>query len=71
MIADNPELAEELESLIIEALKSQGNKQGTKKNAVKETSVEDTKAAGGDDDELDGLNFDEDLPDDFSIDEDK
>ena len=71
VIADNPELAEELESLIIEALKSQGNKQGTKKNAVKETSVEDTKAAGGDDDELDGLNFDEDLPDDFSIDEDK
>ena len=71
VIADNPELADELEALIMEALRNQGNKPAAKKNAVKEEPEADAKGGENTDDDLDGLDFDEDLPDDFSIDEDK
>lgn len=71
VIADNPELADELEALIMEALRNQGNQPVAKKNAVKEEPEADAKGGENADDELDGLDFDEDLPDDFSIDEDK
>ncbi|MDE7025625.1 MAG: recombinase RecA [Paramuribaculum sp.] len=70
VIADNPELADELEALIMDALKTQGAKPGVKKSVSKSDDTESKVEDGGDDD-LDSLDFDDDLPDDFSIEEDK
>lgn len=69
VIADNPELADELEALIMEALKAKGNKPMVKKPATSE--IDAITADDVAEDELDALDFDEDLPDEFSIDEDK
>lgn len=74
VIQDNPELADELESLIMDALNNpDGGKGGSK---AKKAKKQDDKAAGDDadtsiDDELDDLDFDDDVADDFSIEEDK
>lgn len=74
VIQDNPELADELESLIMDALSNpDGGKGGSK---AKKAKKQDDKAAGDDadtsiDDELDDLDFDDDVADDFSIEEDK
>lgn len=69
VIADNPELADELEALIMDALKAKGNKPMVKKSATSE--IDAITADDVAEDELDALDFDEDLPDEFSIDEDK
>lgn len=69
VIADNPELADELEALIMDALKAKGNKPMVKKQATSE--IDAITAEDVAEDELDALDFDEDLPDEFSIDEDK
>ncbi len=69
VIADNPELADELEALIMDALKAKGNKPMVKKQATSE--IDAITADDVAEDELDALDFDEDLPDEFSIDEDK
>lgn len=69
VIQDNPELADELEALIMEALnsgkpkKSKADKKA--KNEKTETDKDDT-----DDIEIDDLEFDDEIPDDFSIEED-
>lgn len=60
LLADNPELAEELEALIMEAMnKSENEPQPKKKAKLKDKSTEDV----ADD-------FDVEMPDDFSIEED-
>ena len=76
VIADNPELAAELEQKIMEALKAQGGKPAKDKNAAKKGAGKKGKEADPDeptaddsaaiDDELP----DDELPDDFSIEED-
>ncbi len=67
MIADNPELADELEAKIMEALKSGSSTPAGKKPILKKADEE--KPDGKTGDELDDINDDE-FPDDFSIDED-
>ncbi len=70
MLADNPELAEELEAKIMEALNSGVQDKAPKKAASKAapaTSSDETEINDGPDGEID---FDDDLPDDFSIEED-
>lgn len=71
VIADNPELAEELEAKIMEALKDSANK---KNNKIKKTAAPQSKPAETSEDsktkaEEGTLDFDNDLPDDFSIEE--
>ena len=56
VIADNPELADELEALIMDALKAKGNKPMVKKQATSE---------------IDAITADDVAEDEFSIDEDK
>lgn len=69
VIQDNPELADELEALIMEALNS-GKPQKSK--ADKKAKNEKTEADNGDTDDIDidDLEFDDEIPDDFSIEED-
>lgn len=78
VISDNPELADELEAKIMaamkESLEKNSSKGASKKVApaiatAKETSASDD-AAGADDDIMGDLDFDSELPDDFSIEED-
>lgn len=76
VIQDNPELADELEGLIMEALKS--NDGSRKKDAPKKKEKDAPEAKSEDDEPTsddikavdDSLFDDEDLPDDFSIEED-
>ena len=65
VIDDNPELADELAALILEALrnKDKQGKGGAEKSSKKSEASE---SKGNDEDPID---FDDDLPDDFSIDE--
>lgn len=69
VIQDNPELADELEALIMEALNSGKPK---KAKADKKAKNEKTEADNGDTDDIDidDLEFDDEIPDDFSIEED-
>ena len=75
VIMDNPELAEELEGLIMQALKDKDAESRGKKPARKADSAPASSDGGESDDdiptqaELDLLGDDEDLPDDFSIEE--
>lgn len=75
VILDNPELAEELEEKIMEALNSlpQGGKAAKAKKPSKDTDDSEapaSKSAGDDaDDDLD-LDLDDDLDDDFTLEED-
>lgn len=72
VIADNPELADELEAKIMEAMKEaaeKGNKSGKAKITIK-TKKEEAAPKAKEADELE-LDFnDEEFPDDFSIEED-
>ncbi len=70
MIADNPELADELEAKIMEALKGGDSEAKTAKPKVKLKSAasDDKKASEPSADSL--FEADEEFPDDFSIDED-
>lgn len=65
VIDDNPELAEELEAKIMAALG--GNKNPNAAPAAQKSAPETPSQTVADD--SDGLDFDEDLPDDFSIDD--
>ena len=65
VIDDNPELADELAALILEALRNK-DKQG--KGSAEKTSKKSDESESKDNDE-DPIDFDDDLPDDFSIDE--
>lgn len=69
VIADNPELAEELEQKILEALKAKDTPGVPKKPVAKSPLVADEAAPAADDD-FDDLDLDADLDDDFQLDED-
>lgn len=74
VIQDNPELAEELEEKIMKALKE--NPQGKEKKKSGKSAKSDKPSSKSDEEEavddidLDDMDFDTDLPDDFSIEED-
>ncbi|MDE5608173.1 MAG: recombinase RecA [Muribaculaceae bacterium] len=68
VLLDNPELADELEAKIMEALKG-ADSQGGKKAAAAKASSAAAKAPAADDD-LDDLDLDADLDDDLQLDED-
>lgn len=74
VIQDNPELAEELEEKIMKALKE--NPQGKEKKKSGKYAKSDKPSSKSDEEEavddidLDDMDFDTDLPDDFSIEED-
>lgn len=74
VIQDNPELAEELEEKIMKALKE--NPQGKEKKKSSKSAKSDKSSSKSDEEEsvddidLDDMDFDTDLPDDFSIEED-
>lgn len=74
VIQDNPELAEELEEKIMKALKE--NPQGKEKKKSGKSAKSDKSSSKSDEEEsvddidLDDMDFDTDLPDDFSIEED-
>lgn len=68
LLDDNPELAEELEQKIMEALRSSDEEARKPKAKKPEKKSQDEEEQG--DDRDDDVDFDEDLPDDFSIDED-
>ncbi|MBD5183216.1 MAG: recombinase RecA [Muribaculaceae bacterium] len=80
VIRDNPELAEELEKLIMDALKSgdkpqsKKGKASSKKTGSKSSSTDpdtdDENVDEPEDEEPANDDFDDDLPDDFSIEED-
>ncbi len=80
MLADNPELAEELEAKIMAALKDDAAGGGKKKKAATSKkaakNADASKDAEGEDienvdeEDIDDSEFDADLPDDFSIEED-
>lgn len=69
MLADNPDLCDELEALIMQALKDaekdRGRRPAKKAEAPKEDEPKDDI-----DDDVDDVDLDDDLPDDFSIEED-
>ncbi len=70
MLADNPDLCDELEGLIMQALKD-AEKDRTRRPAAKKTETapsDDAKPVA--DDDVDDVDLDDDLPDDFSIEED-
>ena len=70
MLADNPDLCDELEGLIMQALKD-AEKDRTRRPAAKKTEAapsDDAKPVA--DDDVDDVDLDDDLPDDFSIEED-
>ncbi len=69
MLADNPELCEELEALIMQALKDAEKDRG-RRPLKKTPSVSDEPKEADDDDDVDDVELDDDLPDDFSIEED-
>ncbi|TFU93298.1 recombinase RecA [Barnesiella sp. WM24] len=69
MIADNPELAEELEAKIMEALKSGDSSAGTTKKPKLKKAADEKPDSDNSEDELDDIS-DSEFPDDFSIDED-
>lgn len=68
VILDNPELAEELEAKIMQALKENSEK-GTKPKPSVKGAASSAKPQTGDD-ETDEIDFDDDLSDEFSIEED-
>lgn len=70
VLADNPELCDELEALIMEAMGNPDKKKGGKTVKAAEKApakTTDTELA----DDLDDMDFDDDVPDDFSIEEDQ
>lgn len=70
VIQDNPELAEELENQIMEALKSGEKVKKSGKAASKKDKDEDNEEPESNKPEVENDDFDDDLPDDFSIEED-
>ncbi|MBD5163170.1 MAG: recombinase RecA [Bacteroidales bacterium] len=70
VIQDNPELAEELENQIMEALKSGEKVKKSGKASSKKDKDEDNEEPESSKPEVENDDFDDDLPDDFSIEED-
>ncbi|MDE6810705.1 MAG: recombinase RecA [Muribaculaceae bacterium] len=68
VIDDNPELADELAALILEGLKNK-EKGGSKGVKAKDKKEKDSKEETNEPESDGTLDFDDDLPDDFSIDE--
>jgi len=69
MLADNPDLCDELETLIMQALKDAEKDRGRRPAKKVETPAsEETKSTI--DEDVDDVDLDDDLPDDFSIEED-
>jgi len=69
MLADNPELCEELEALIMQALKDAEKDRG-RRPAKKAEATKDNEPKEDIDEDVDDVDLDDDLPDDFSIEED-
>ncbi|MDE5632890.1 MAG: hypothetical protein K2I54_08805, partial [Muribaculaceae bacterium] len=69
MLADNPELCEELEALIMQALKDAEKDRG-RRPAKKAEAAKDNEPKEDIDEDVDDVELDDDLPDDFSIEED-
>ncbi|MDE5682901.1 MAG: recombinase RecA [Muribaculaceae bacterium] len=69
MLADNPELCEELEALIMQALKDAEKDRG-RRPAKKAEAAKDNEPKEDIDEDVDDVDLDDDLPDDFSIEED-
>ncbi len=69
MLADNPELCEELEELIMQALKDAEKDRG-RRPAKKAEAAKDNEPKEDIDEDVDDVELDDDLPDDFSIEED-
>lgn len=69
MLADNPELCEELEELIMQALKDAEKDRG-RRPAKKAETAKDNEPKEDIDEDVDDVDLDDDLPDDFSIEED-
>ncbi len=69
MLADNPELCEELEELIMQALKDAEKDRG-RRPAKKAEATKDNEPKEDIDEDVDDVDLDDDLPDDFSIEED-
>lgn len=74
VIQDNPELAEELEAKIMEALNNPESKKkagkGKGKGKDKNSAKNEDEPVAKPEPDLDDMDFDDDLPDDFSIEED-
>ncbi len=69
MLADNPDLCDELEALIMQALKDAEKDRG-RRPAKKAEAPKDDEPKDDIDDDVDDVDLDDDLPDDFSIEED-
>ncbi len=69
MLADNPELCEELEALIMQALKDAEKDRG-RRPTKKAEAAKDNEPKEDIDEDVDDVDLDDDLPDDFSIEED-
>lgn len=69
MLADNPDLCDELEALIMQALKDAEKDRG-RRPAKKAETPKDDEPKDDIDDDVDDVDLDDDLPDDFSIEED-
>ncbi len=69
MLADNPDLCDELEALIMQALKDAEKDRG-RRPAKKAEAPKDDEPKDEIDDDVDDVDLDDDLPDDFSIEED-
>lgn len=67
VIQDNPELAEELEAKIMEALK---NESGKSKAVLTKSDKKTVSKQEEETEEFDDIDFDSEMPDDFSIEED-
>ncbi len=70
VIQDNPELAAELEELIMQALKSGQKVSKSKKGSKKVEADEEPEVNTPESNNTEDDDFDDDLPDDFSIEED-
>ena len=70
MIKDNPELSDELETKIMEALAGTSDEEKQAIEAKKKAEAKAKKESDDEDDDFSDMDFDEELPDDFAIEED-
>ena len=70
VIKDNPELSDELETKIMEALAGTSDEEKQAIEAKKKAEAKAKKESDDEDDDFSDMDFDEELPDDFAIEED-
>lgn len=70
VIKDNPELSDELEAKIMEALAGTSDEEKQAIEAKKKAEAKAKKESDDEDDDFSDMDFDEELPDDFAIEED-